>query len=33
MKLRIIYGKAGTGKSSYIYEEIDKKIIVAIVIE
>ena len=26
MGLRIIYGKAGTGKSQYIYDEINKKI-------
>ena len=26
MPLRIIYGKAGTGKSSFIYNEINEKI-------
>ena len=26
MALRIIYGKAGSGKSQYIYEEINEKI-------
>ena len=26
MPLRIIYGKSGTGKSSYIYNEISEKI-------
>ena len=26
MSLRIIYGKSGSGKSSYIYNEINNKI-------
>ena len=25
-KLRLIYGRSGTGKSEYIYKDIDKKI-------
>ena len=26
MSLKVIYGKAGTGKSKYIYDDINKKI-------
>ena len=26
MKLNIVYGRSGTGKSEYIYEDISKKI-------